>query len=96
MVPQRVKQADGSWADIDLNLGKDGTGWRPRMSTVDVAFSPGGDAPLVSVFKSGKRFTLSWPDSLPAPTVSGDAATYRDVYDDVDLVVRATEARAGE
>lgn len=55
VVPQRVKQADGSWADIDLNLGKDGTGWRPRMSPVDVAFSPGGDAPLGERIQVGQE-----------------------------------------
>lgn len=90
-VPQRVRQADGSWADIDLGLarGADGS-WRPKTSGADVAFSGGGSGPLVTLTRGGKTMTMSWPGVLPAPTVVGDTVTYGEVLPQVDLVVRAT------
>ncbi|MBW6440030.1 LamG domain-containing protein [Actinoplanes hulinensis] len=92
VVQQRVRRANGSWADIDNTLGaaSDGT-LRPRVSAADVRFSAGGDGPLVTMVEKGKTFTVSWPlGTLPKPTVSGDSATYPGVLPDVDLVVRAT------
>ncbi|GAB4053716.1 hypothetical protein GCM10028775_40550 [Catellatospora paridis] len=90
-VPQRVRQADGSWSDIDLGLarGADGS-WRPKVSAADVAFSAGGSGPLVTLTRGGKTMTMSWPGTLPAPTVAGDTVTYGEVLPQVDLVVRAT------
>jgi hypothetical protein len=91
VVPQRARRADGSWAPVDLNLrvGADRL-IRPGASVADVAFSGGGDGPLVSLTRSGRSLRLSWPSALPAPTVNGDSATYANVLPDVDLVVRAT------
>ncbi|WBB52450.1 LamG-like jellyroll fold domain-containing protein [Verrucosispora sp. WMMD573] len=90
VVPQRTRKA-GSWRDIDLNLARGGDGlWRPGVSVADVAFSGGGDGAMVTLTRGGRTVTLSWPGTLPAPTVSGDALTYADVLADVDLVVRAT------
>ncbi|WIM97336.1 LamG domain-containing protein [Actinoplanes oblitus] len=91
-VPQRVKNADGSWSDIDLNLAKGSDGsLAPATSTSDVRFSTGGPGPLVTLVQNGKKFTLTWPlGALPAPSVSGDAATYAEVRPGVDLVVHAT------
>lgn len=60
------------------------------MSVADVAFSDGGDAPMVTLTRGGGTVALSWPEALPAPTVSGDSVTYPNVLPDVDLVVRAT------
>ncbi|MGI5153100.1 LamG domain-containing protein [Plantactinospora sp. CA-294935] len=92
VVPQRTRLADGSWVPIDLNLvpGADGL-WRPGASLADVAFSGGGTGPLVTLRRSGRIFSLSWPTRLPTPTVSEDSVTYPGVLgSDVDLVVRAT------
>ncbi|MFC8618598.1 LamG-like jellyroll fold domain-containing protein [Micromonospora purpureochromogenes] len=91
VVPQRTRKA-GRWVDVDLGLARDGEGsWRPSASVADVAFSGGGTGPLVTLRRSGRKMTMSWPGGpLPAPTVSGDSATYADVFTDVDLVVRAT------
>ncbi|WP_052745049.1 LamG domain-containing protein [Micromonospora sp. HK10] len=89
--PQRTRRADGTWADVDLSLraGADGL-LRPVASVADVAFSAGGDRPLISLKRAGRSLTFSWPGRLPTPTVSGDSATYAGVLPDVDLVVRAT------
>ncbi|MFI7662892.1 LamG-like jellyroll fold domain-containing protein [Micromonospora parva] len=91
VVPQRARQPDGTWADINLNLtsGSDGL-LRPIVSTADVRFSKGGTEQLVSLSRGGRTFTLSWPTKLPAAVLSGDMATYPEVLPEVDLVVRAT------
>lgn len=90
VVPQRARRA-GEWADVDLRLVRDGDGlWRPAVSVADVAFSGGGDGPMVTLTRAGGTVALSWPEALPAPTVSGDSITYPNVLPDVDLVVRAT------
>ncbi|GIJ78831.1 hypothetical protein Xph01_32630 [Micromonospora phaseoli] len=90
VVPQRAHEA-GGWRDIDLNLARGGDGlWRPGVSVADVVFSGGGDGAMVTLTRGGRTVTLSWPGTLPAPTVSGDSLTYADVLADVDLVVRAT------
>ncbi len=100
----------GQWKDIDTDLAKSGDGSvAPRSATVDLAFSGGGDAPLVRMRRAGRELALSWPGTLPAPVLDGDVATYRDVLPDVDLrmgaqadgftqllVVKTAEAAAGE
>ena len=55
VVPQRTRRADGAWADVDLALqqGEDGL-LRPTASVADVAFSGGGDAPMVTLTRSGR------------------------------------------
>jgi hypothetical protein len=90
VVPQRARTPRG-WAEVDLGLVRGGDGrWRPAVSVADVAFSGGGTGPLVTLVRGGRTMTMSWPERLPAPTVSGDSATYPNVLPDVDLVVRAT------
>ncbi|MEU4626869.1 LamG-like jellyroll fold domain-containing protein [Actinoplanes sp. NPDC023801] len=92
VVQQRIRRANGSWADIDTSLvsAADGT-LRPKASAADVRFSAGGSGPLATTVKLGRTFTVSWPlGVLPKPTVGGDTATYAEVLPDVDLVVRAT------
>jgi len=89
-LPQRARGADGTWSTINLNLMLSGGRWRPAASAVDVTFSAGGAEPLVTMADGKHAFTLSWPDKLPAPQLSGDSATYAEVVPSVDLVVRAT------
>ena len=91
-MPVRVRQ-NGGWHPVDLNLARTGAGWAPIASAHAVVFSPGGSGPLVTGTDpaSGKQISISWPDALPAPTVSGDAATYPDVLPGVDLQVEAID-----
>jgi hypothetical protein len=92
VAPQRLKQQDGSWRDIDLTLHSVDGYVRPAVSVADVRFSAGGSGPLVTMVEDGATFTVGWPGGvLPAPAVSGDSATYAEVLPGVDLVVRATE-----
>ncbi|MBO4205834.1 LamG-like jellyroll fold domain-containing protein [Micromonospora echinofusca] len=91
VVPQRTRKPDNSWADINLTLQAGGDGrLRPVASVADVSFSGGGTGPMVTLQRSGRSLQLTWPGTLPAPVLSGDAATYPSVLPDVDLVVRAT------
>ncbi|AVT39611.1 hypothetical protein C6W10_27780 [Plantactinospora sp. BB1] len=91
VVPLWARRADGSWADVDLRLSRGGDGrLRPAVSVADVTFSSGGPGPLVSLTREGRTFSVGWPAALPAPSVSGDTATYAEVLPGVDLTVQAT------
>ncbi|MFJ8231338.1 LamG domain-containing protein [Streptomyces sp. NPDC094448] len=81
----------GTWQPIDPTLVKSADGrLRPASTTVDLTVSGGGTGPFATVRKAGREFALTWPGrALPAPTVSGDTATYAEVLAGVDLVVRA-------
>ncbi|MGW7380054.1 LamG-like jellyroll fold domain-containing protein [Streptomyces sp. NPDC054794] len=81
----------GQWTAIDNTLAKQSDGALvPKAAAVGLAFSGGGTGPLVSLERSGKQLSFSWPTALPAPVVDGDTATYPDVLPDVDLKMRAT------
>ncbi|MFF8373455.1 LamG-like jellyroll fold domain-containing protein [Streptomyces lydicus] len=83
--PVRTRVA-GQWQDIDTDLTKRSDGMvAPEAAAVGLAFSGGGDKPLVTLRKAGRQLALSWPGSLPAPVLDGAQATYRDVLPDVDL-----------
>ncbi|WP_328912979.1 MULTISPECIES: LamG domain-containing protein [unclassified Streptomyces] len=91
-VPVRVARQDGSWAapDASLEARSDGT-LAPRAAVVDLVFSGGGStAPLVSIGHAGRAMSLTWPGTLPVPTVDGDSAVYADVFPGVDLRLTAT------
>lgn len=90
VMPQRVKRDDGSWVNIDLSLRRSADGWVPKASAAQVRFSDGGRGPAVVLSRAGRTLSLSWPDGLPKPTVSGEAATYAEVLPGTDLVLRAT------
>ncbi|MBO3747960.1 LamG domain-containing protein [Streptosporangiaceae bacterium NEAU-GS5] len=87
--PVRLRRGDG-WVGADATLERrdDGTAG-PKAADVDLAFSGGGDGPMVRYAKDDKTITLSWPGPLPAPELSGDTATYRDVLPGVDLRLTA-------
>lgn len=90
-VPVRT-MIDGAWADIDPTLETRSDGMiAPRATTVRMAFSPGGDVPLVTIAKNGHVMTLDWADDLPVPTLDGDTATYAEVLPDIDLLVTALD-----
>ncbi|WP_327356331.1 LamG-like jellyroll fold domain-containing protein [Streptomyces sp. NBC_01304] len=82
----------GVWKPVDTALAKAADGSvAPKVTTVDLEFSGGGDAPLVKMVKAGRELALSWPGKLPAPELDGATATYRDVLPDVDLRMGAQE-----
>jgi hypothetical protein len=80
----------GAWAEIDPTLEVADNGRIvPATVTVSMAFSSGGDEPLVSVAKNGHVMTMDWPGELPAPSLDGDTAVYAEVLPGVDLRVTA-------
>ena len=90
--PRAVRAKQGkSWVDVDTTMVRraDGT-VGPKVATVELSLSGGGaKAPLVRFGKNGKRISLSWPGTLPEPTLEGSIATYAEVLPGVDLAVRA-------
>ncbi|MBP2477736.1 hypothetical protein JOF53_006608 [Crossiella equi] len=90
VVPTRVRQ-DGKWVPADTALARRSDGSiGPKATTGEVAFSAGGEGPLVRLANPGTEITLDWPGRLPEPKLDGDSATYPEVRPGVDLRVRAT------
>lgn len=88
--PVRVERDDGSWvpADPTLHVGTDGM-VAPAATSVQLAFSDGGSSTLATVTRDGWSISLTWPAALPAPQLSGDTATYPEVFPGVDLRLQA-------
>ncbi|MGA4839897.1 hypothetical protein [Streptomyces sp. G45] len=91
--PQRARDENGAWRDIDTTLEKraDGT-VGPRSAVVDLSFSGGGSGSgLLALGTGDQLLRLGWPTTLPEPTLDGATATYPDVpVKDVDLQLTAT------
>ncbi|WP_370082474.1 hypothetical protein [Streptacidiphilus sp. MAP12-16] len=86
-VPARVLQ-HGVWANLDATLRANGDGTlSPTATTSAVVLSGGGPGRLASLYTGGQGFTLTLPQSLPRPTLSGPSAVYHDVIPNVDLTV---------
>ncbi|GAA1042262.1 LamG domain-containing protein [Streptomyces murinus] len=80
----------GAWKAIDNTLVKQPDGSvAPAVAAVGMSFSGGGSKPLATLERAGRKLSYSWASSLPAPTLSGDTATYKGVLPDVDLQLRA-------
>jgi len=91
-LPVRVRRSSG-WVPVDMTLraGADGT-VAPVAGPLDLAFSGGGETPLVRLRQDGRELAVGWPGKLPQPVLSGDTATYREVFPGVDLVLTASTA----
>ncbi|MFF5232842.1 FG-GAP repeat domain-containing protein [Dactylosporangium sp. NPDC000521] len=87
--PKRVKTA-GGWTPIDTTLRAAKTGGYAATTTLPMTFAKGGGSePFATVQTSAGAFSLRWPTALPAARLDGDTVVYPDVYDGVDLRVRA-------
>lgn len=91
--PVRTRK-DGRWVGIDTTVRLDGGRVVPGATAAGVSFSGGGSSPLVVLDREGEQLSLSWPADLPVPVLSGDTATYREVFPGVDLQMRAEPAGA--
>jgi RHS repeat-associated protein len=77
-VPVRVKR-DGEWLDVDSTLTKqdDGT-FRPKVAAGDVVIGGGGSKTAgMLTLEDGHSVTVTWPETLPVPSVEGNVATYK-------------------
>ncbi|MEV7419037.1 FG-GAP-like repeat-containing protein [Streptomyces sp. NPDC089919] len=81
---------DGVWvpADPTLVFAADGS-VVSKASAVDVTFSGGGTAALLTGVKDGRSLSLTWPKALPKPTLAANVATYAEVLPGVDLQLKA-------
>lgn len=93
--PQRARDENGEWAEVDTTLIKSGGRLVPKNVPIDLSISAGGDkvfADAVPVEGAAKdELAWRWPTELPEPTLDGSTATYADaVPGGGDLVVTAT------
>src|SRR6185312_12975881 len=95
-VPKWVERS-GSWVSTDASLKRntDGT-YSPAAAEAGLRVSGGGTGALATIDSSGQSLSVFWPSALPAPTVSGAAATYADVFPGVNLVVTVSVTGAFE
>lgn len=88
-VPVRARTAAG-WKPVDTTLRRSGGAVSPAVVVEPLQLSDGGRGPLLTFGRPGARLSLTWPlGELPAPTLSGDTATYAEVLPGVDLQVKA-------
>ncbi|MFT4225347.1 hypothetical protein [Micropruina sp.] len=90
----RVRDGRGGWRDPSAKLVRAGDVWRTEAALAEVTVSAGGSTDLVVVADGGSSVSLGWPSALPEAVVDGATATYPEVYQGVDLVVRATVTSA--
>ncbi|MFC0057122.1 LamG-like jellyroll fold domain-containing protein [Streptomyces actinomycinicus] len=89
--PVRAR-VDGVWKAIDTDLAQTSGGMvAPKVTTIGLEFSGGGDVPMVRMTKAGRELALSWPGKLPTPQLQGDTATYPNVLPGVDLRLGAQQ-----
>jgi RHS repeat-associated protein len=99
VAPVRARGGGGAWKPIDYDLVASDGGFAPKASTHDVWFSGGGAGPAMVAKKGSRELDLtldkatdgSWGANLPAPTISGNTATYQ-LTANVSLVLSATAA----
>jgi len=81
---------NGTWTPLNASLVQNANGsYSPALSAQPLTLSGGGGPVVASMTADNRTLSLSWPTALPAPSVSGAAATYANVFPGVDLVVTA-------
>lgn len=95
VLPVRVKTRHG-WRAVSAALVRVADGRFATAATPSgLSLSGGGKTPLVTLASpAGGRLGFTFGVKLPAPRVSGPAATYRDVFPGTDLIVTATTTGA--
>lgn len=74
------KDVRGTWEALDptLHRNPDGT-ISPAVTTAALRLSGGGNGPVISMTSQGHTLSLTLPERLPAPALSGATATYANV-----------------
>ncbi|MEV6692208.1 FG-GAP-like repeat-containing protein [Micromonospora sp. NPDC051196] len=89
-VPTR-KRVGGAWQALDPTLVRQADGRiTAAVTTNTVRLSPGGTGPMAELTSGDRVVALTAPIPLPAPTLHGPTAVYREVLPGVDLNVRVT------
>ena len=86
LVPVRTWR-NGSLVQIDTTLAVENNRVEPKAVGLDLSLSNGGDKELATLGSSGRHITLTWPNTLPKPTLDNNTATYPEVFPGVDLKV---------
>lgn len=84
MSAEPVRAADAGsatgYAPIDTTLSVEGGAVSPALTSVPTQFSIGGSgAAVVSSYASGEQVSVGSMQPLPAPTLTGDTATYANI-----------------
>ena len=87
-MPQRVQQ-NGTWVPIDTSLSLQNGTLAPAATTTATSFSDGGTTSMAGLSSGGDALGFTWPSALPTPVVTGDTATYPNVFPNVDLQLTA-------
>ncbi|MEU6024603.1 FG-GAP-like repeat-containing protein [Micromonospora sp. NPDC047134] len=89
-VPTR-KRVGEVWKALDPTLVRRPDGSITAAVTTNVIrLSPGGSGPMAVLTSGDRAAAFTAPMPLPAPTLDGSTATYREVLPGVDLTVRVT------
>lgn len=88
--PTADPAAEG-WVDIDVTLVERDGVLQPKVTAPSIRLSPGGSGELARMEADGKAIGISWPGSLPAPTVEGPVARYVGVFKGADLEVETLD-----
>jgi hypothetical protein len=73
-------EVHGTWKPLNATLHRNADGTvSPAVTSSPLTLSGGGTRPLASMTQQGHTLSLSFPQSLPAPTLSGATATYANV-----------------
>jgi RHS repeat-associated protein len=92
--PVRMRDASGGFVPVDLTLRFAADGSIAPVAHPGALRLSGpvsaGTHELLSINAGGSRVALDWVGALPAPVLTGNRATYREVRPGVDLVVEAT------
>ncbi|MFE3560242.1 LamG-like jellyroll fold domain-containing protein [Streptomyces sp. NPDC059193] len=90
-VPERVKNASGTWQAVDATLRANADGTvTPAAVPSKLTLSGGGTGPMATMTTAdGKKLALKAPFPLPKPSLNGDSALYSSVLPGVDLELSA-------
>jgi hypothetical protein len=90
VAPRYAQNPDGTWGAVDTTPRLVNGRVAPARTVLPVSFSAGGTTALARVgHRQGEyELALHWSGPLPAPTLSGDTATYPGV--DLRVTAKAT------
>ncbi|MEU8975945.1 FG-GAP-like repeat-containing protein [Streptomyces monashensis] len=84
------KRSGHTWKTLDATLHKNADdSIATGVTSSDLSLSGGGTGPLAVMNSRGRSLAVTLPMRLPAPSLSGATATYRNVLSGVDLMVTA-------
>ncbi len=86
------KLVNGAWTGLNDTLVQNADGTvSPQVTTSSLVLSGGGSGPLATMSSGGQSLAVSFPDPLPAPTLSGSTATYTNVLPSTNLQITADD-----